>query len=112
MGVTKMTREERSTYWQKLVAQQTEGGLSAAAFCREHNINPQRFYHWRRRFQKEDPNSSSNFFELIPCSSRPLGSGIRIHLGDELHIEIDRGFDPLTLRTVIEAIGTRKPCLP
>ena len=107
-----MTREERSTYWQNLVDQQTESGLSGAAFCREHNINPQRFYHWRRRFKENELGiQSTGFFQLVPCSTNSE-SGIRISLGDELHIEIDRGFDPYTLRTVIETIGSRKPCLP
>jgi hypothetical protein len=106
-----MTREERSTYWQKLVDQQTDSGLNGAAFCREHNINPQRFYHWRRRFNEPD-TMSTGFFQLISCSPQSQSSGIRVSLGNELHIEIDRGFDPITLRTVVEAIGTRKPCLP
>jgi len=108
-----MTREERSAYWKNLVDQQTESNLSGAAFCREHNINPQRFYHWRRRFKENEPGAmSTGFFQLVPCSPQSPGSGIRIHLGHELHIEIDRGFDPFTLRTVVETIGARKPCLP
>jgi hypothetical protein len=108
-----MTREERSAYWRNLIDQQIESGLTGAAFCREHHINLPRFYYWSRRFQNEQPNStSSDFFELVPCSAQSQGSGIRIHLGNELHIEIDRGFDPFTLRTVIEAVGARKSCLP
>lgn len=106
-----MTREERTTYWKSLVDQQTDSGLSGAAFCREHNINPQRFYHWRRRFN-ESGTMSTGFFQIVPCSPQSRGSGIRIHLGQELHIEIDRGFDPFTLCSVIEAIGAGKPCLP
>jgi len=105
-----MTREERSAYWKNLVDQQTDSGLTGAAFCREHNINPQRFYHWRRRFNEPEA-MSTGFFQLVSCSTQSE-SGIRISLGDELHIEIDRGFDPFTLRTVVETIGTRKPCLP
>ena len=107
-----MRREERTTYWKSLVDQQADSGLSGAAFCREHNINPQRFYHWRRRFKgNESGTMSTGFLQLVPCSTHS-DSGIRICLGDELHIEIDQGFDPLTLRTVIEAIGARKPCFP
>jgi hypothetical protein len=107
-----MTREERSTYWQNLVDEQTDSDLTGAAFCREHNLNPQRFYQWRRRFKGTEPgNMSTGFFQLVPCSTH-AHSGIRISLGDGLHIEIDRGFDPFTLRAVVEAIGKRKPCLP
>jgi hypothetical protein len=62
-----------------------------AAFCREHNINLQRFYHWRRRFKAPD-TPSTGFFQLVPCSTH-ADHGIPISLGEELHIEIDRGFD-------------------
>ena len=37
-------REERKAYWCTLVDKHTEGGMSAAAFCKQENINPQRFY--------------------------------------------------------------------
>jgi len=36
-----MTREERLTYWQGIINQYRESGLSGAAFCKEHNINPE-----------------------------------------------------------------------
>lgn len=112
-GVKKMTREERSTYWRSLVDQQIESGLSGAAFCREHHINPQRFYHWRRRFQEEKPHpGSSCLFELVPCSEQRQASGLRIRLNKELYIEIDQDFDPPTLRRVIETVGLTVPCLP
>jgi hypothetical protein len=32
-------------------------------------------------------------------------SGIRISMGEKLAIEVDRGFDPFTLRTVVETLG-------
>jgi len=47
-----MTREERLTYWQGIIDEYRSSGLSGAAFCREHNINAGRFYHWRRRLQE------------------------------------------------------------
>lgn len=106
-----MTRKERSAYWQNLVHEQTESGLSGAAFCREHHISLPRFYHWRRRFKAPEHTPSTGFFQLVPCATHS-DSGIRISLGDELHIAIDRGFDPFTLQAVIEAVGVRKPCLP
>jgi len=37
---------------------------------------------------------------------------VHIHLGKNLRIELDRGFDPFTLRTVIEAVGGTRPCCP
>ena len=109
-----MMRRKRAADWRALVDKQAGSGLSAAAFCRHHHLNLHQFYQWRRRFQNERPKSlSAGFLQLFPCS-KEAESGIRLRLGDELSIEVERGFDPLTLRAVIEAIrgGGKNPCLP
>ena len=103
-GGDQMTREQRAAQWRTLVDQQAASGLSAAAFCREHGISLQRFYGWRRRFREQrSVKDSASFVELVPCRDQPH-SGVRIRLGDTLSIEVQRGFDPFTLRAVMEAI--------
>jgi hypothetical protein len=107
-------RRKRAADWRALADNQAGSGLSAAVFCHNHHLNLHRFYQWRRRFQNEQPKRlSAGFVQLVPCSTE-ANSGIRLRLGDELLIEVERGFDPLTLRAVIEAIrGRRKSaCLP
>jgi transposase-like protein len=109
-----MMGRKRAADWRALVVNQAGSGLSAAAFCRNHHLNLHQFYQWRRRFENEQPKSpSAGFVQLVPCS-KEAKSGIRLRLGDELSIEVERGFDPLTLRAVIEAIGGRRKsaCLP
>ena len=102
-----MTREERRHYWKTLVDEQTQSGLSASNFCREHNLKVSQFYRWRRKFQNLTPVRSSNgFIRLIP-TMKGSGSGIRIWLFDDLCIEVDRGFDPFTLRAAVETLYNR-----
>ena len=102
-----MTKEERRTYWKTLVDEQIQSGLSAPSFCREHHLKVSQFYWWRRRFQKQSSmRPSDGFIELIPSSKAP-GSGIRIRLFGELYIEVDRGFDPFTLRAAVETLYSR-----
>jgi len=96
-----MTREERSARWRRLVLKQAESGLSAAAFCREHQIDQSRFYRWRRRFQSTDTAGLSSFVQLVSCRNNP-SSGIVVRLGKDLSIEVHQGFHPQTLREVIE----------
>jgi hypothetical protein len=110
-----MTKEELRTQWKTLVDTQIQSGLSAPSFCRKHHLKVSQFYWWRRRFQKQTPvGPSDGFIELIPSSKRSGGSGIRIRLFDDLYIEIDRGFDPFTLRAAVETLYSRtnKSCLP
>jgi transposase-like protein len=109
-----MTRRERSNSWRRVIAEQAGSGLSAAAFCREQKISLHQFYQWRRRFRNQHSEGmSTGFVELLPCP-KAHHSGIRLRLGEELSIEVDRGFDPLTLRAVLDAVssGGRRPCLP
>jgi len=96
-----MSKEARVSYWRTLVEKQAESGQSGAAFCKAQNVNPQRFYFWRRRFHPDSPDAG--FIRLLPTSKTPC-SGIRIILDHGISIELDRGFDALTLREVIDAL--------
>ena len=110
-----MTRRERRASWRRIVAKQVEGNLGAAAFCHRHRLNLRQFYRWRRRVRNDEAerNRAPGFLELLPYS---LGghSGIRIRLGPELSIEVERDFDPSTLRAVVNALGRKETrlCLP
>jgi hypothetical protein len=98
-----MSREERVEYWRVLVQKQSVSGMNGAAFCKQERINPQRFYFWRRRFSCD--SSSPEFVRLVPTSKTPC-SGIRILLDQRIYVEVDRGFDPLTLKEAIDALCT------
>jgi hypothetical protein len=105
-----MTREERVTHWQGLVQDQAQSGMSAAAFCKDNQLNLQNFYSWRRRFKVEfDAKATGAFLELVP-SSKTQESGIRIRLDERFSIELDRGFDPSTLRNAIDALCWKGSC--
>ena len=103
-----MTKEEHRSYWKTLVDEQRQSGLPASIFCREHDLKVSQFYRWRRKFQKQTPMRSSNgFIQLIPTTSKGSGSGIRIRFFDGLCIEVDRGFDPFSLRAAVETLYSR-----
>ena len=99
-----MNKEERITHWRAVITKHATSGLSAAAFCREHDISIHQFRWWQRRFRKDNSQSKeSGFFQLVPLS-KSQHSGIRIRLNNEVFIEVEPGFNPHTLRGVIEAI--------
>jgi hypothetical protein len=105
-----MTKEERVTRWQGLVQAQGRSGMSAVAFCKENQINLHGFYAWRRRFKKiSGPKATGAFVELFP-SSDIRETGIRIRLDGRLSIELDRDFDPHTLRNAIDALCGKGSC--
>jgi hypothetical protein len=109
-GATVMTKKERLAYWQGIIDEYRDSGLSGAAFCREHNINPGRFYHWRRRLQDDDLQEAGGFFELVPCAPSNHKATVHVQLPNGIVIEVGRGFDPVTLRGVIETVSSIRPC--
>lgn len=104
-----MTRAERSAHWRTIIENQAASGMSIAGYCRDAQIRPSYFYTWRRRLTEQRP-SAGGFLELIPGRLTEAASGIRIHLGAQLSIEVERRFDPLTLRAVIEALSNLSRC--
>jgi transposase-like protein len=98
-----MTIEERHAHWRTIIENQAVSGKNIAAYCREGHIHTSLFYIWRRRL-KEQPQRSGAFVELKPAS-RASTSGICLRLDDRLIIEVDRGFDPATLRAVVETLS-------
>jgi hypothetical protein len=99
-----MGREERRDYWRALIEKHAERGMSAAAFCKEQEINPQRFYSWRKHFNRDSQHTG--FIRLVPTSKTSF-SGVRILLDHGMTVEVDRGFDPVTLREAIDALFIR-----
>lgn len=99
-----MGREERREYWRALVEKHAKSSMIAAAFCKEQKINPQRFYSWRKRFDGDSQNTG--FIRLVP-TSKTTSSGVRIHLNNGIAVEVDKGFDPITLREAIDALSNR-----
>jgi hypothetical protein len=105
-----MTRAERRTHWRTIIENQATSGMSIAAYCRAAQIKPSYFYIWRRRLREQQP-STGGFLELIAGRlTEAATSGIRIHFGGKLAIEVERGFDPFTLRAVVETLGGLSRC--
>ena len=97
-----MTVEERRSHWHAIINNQAGSGMNIAAYCREGHIHTSLFYTWRRRL-REQPQQSGGFVELKPGRSNT--SGVCLRLDGRLIIEVDRGFDPSTLRAVVDALS-------
>jgi hypothetical protein len=105
-----MTKSERRDHWRTIIDTQATSGMSVVKYCRDTQINPSYFYRWRRRLQEQQPCCAAGFLELIPDRLSPAASGVRIRLGTRLSVEVERGFDALTLRAVVETLSGLSRC--
>jgi transposase-like protein len=103
-----MTKEERRAHWRTIIEEQAASGMKITAFCREKQINRHQFHAWRRRLRDQQP--CTGFLELVPGRVFETRSGISVHPGNKIIIEVERGFDPFTLRAVVETLRSLSPC--
>ena len=98
-----MTEQDPKDYWLDVMDHQAESGLTIAAFCEKHEISRHKFYYWRKRLGKSQ-KANSGFVQLIP--NRDSGSGIKVYLNESIYIDIQSGFDPPTLKSVVKALSS------
>ncbi|MDF1714652.1 MAG: transposase [Akkermansiaceae bacterium] len=66
MSSRRTTRKQRE-HW---LAQFDQSNLTAAAFCREHQLSYQSFLNWRRKAQTNETDAPTEFIELEIPSPR------------------------------------------
>jgi len=98
-----MTTEERYAHWREVIEKQKTCGLTIAAYCRKTGIRSSYFYAWRCRIRKRQMGKQG-FIELAPSVT---DTGVRIVAGTGFYIEVNRGFDPSTLRSVLACLTSR-----
>ena len=115
----KRSRAWNRERWREHVAACAESGLTGAAYCRQHGLNPKCFYRWRGIFAEvaEEEHDGGNG-AASSDSSRPLfaevrveagcvgalAGGVEVVLAGERRVRVPRGFDAPTLAAVVRVL--------
>jgi len=102
-----MNKEARIEKWRRILTEQEASGMTPRAFCLNNQINPSRFYHWRRRLRQDNVNGFLQLFPAVKSRNTGTDTGIRIRLYPSLCIELAQGFDPSALRSVVDTLAAR-----
>jgi hypothetical protein len=112
MGKVRNASKERQ--WRRLIREQVESGKSVALFCGGRLLPVHQFYWWQRTLRQRDVRADSKHrrsetgfvpvrlpvFAAMPIEVvHPRGCVVRVPIG----------FDPVSLRRVLETLG---PCQP
>ena len=95
---------ENRKFWKEQIHNWQESGLTQTEYCRIHNLTPHRFTYWKKRNIKppETPISLVQVNMKSSFNPNPLHpSPLRLIVGEQYRIEIDRGFDPVTLQQLL-----------
>ena len=95
---------EKRKFWKEQIENWQKSNLTQAEFCRKNNLILHQFGYWKRKTIKPPASSVS----LIQVAMKPgldyncaNSSPLRLVFSNEFHVEIDRGFDPVTLRQLL-----------
>ena len=121
MAITKPTLGS----WPSLIARWKLSGLTQAEFCARRGISLPTFrYHLYKPSRRSGPDralaatdsAAAPLFLPVVCSPQPQPglvppstSPIQVILADGLRVAVAPGFDPETLRRVVDVLG-RPPC--
>jgi hypothetical protein len=97
--------------WRELIERQRVGGLSVEAFCRQHGVTVSTYYAWRQRLGAPGAAGAPRFVELTSADEAAADSEtvpIEVWLSSGafpgVMVRVPIGFDPATLRRVVEVL--------
>jgi len=96
---------EKRRFWKKHIETWTASRLSQSAYCREHQLKLCSFRYWKQKHCR--PANSA--ISLVPVQIaagfqrpvEPKPSVLRLAINDKYKIEIECGFDPVTLKRLV-----------
>ena len=101
--------QDKHQFWQSHINAWKQSGISQADFCRRHGLDIKVFGYWKRKLV-----SKSEGVSFVPVSIKPSHSAsvksvssLKIVTCNGLSIEVTDGFNPATLRMLLDTIGHR-----
>jgi len=118
MGKRDPSREAK---WREIVASWERSGQTVKAFCQERGVAQSALYSWRRELRRRDGQdtnprratrgqSKETRNRFIQLQLAPMSSTLRIHLSDELAIDVPATLDRQTLTEIIAAARMAASC--
>ena len=87
--------------WERRIQERQQSGKSIRQYCAEEGIKEWQYYKWWRKLQPR-PQLVRGFVELKTKASLRR---MVVEVGG-CHIEVERGFDAVTLREIVSALRT------
>ena len=98
-------RAENRLVWEQHIRNWKESGLKQSEYCHRHNLKEHQLTYWKKRFQPAaaapislvELRLEAGFQSGISATRAPL----RLVIGDQYRIEVERGFDPIALQQLV-----------
>ena len=98
-------REANRQRWFDRIETWKQSGLSQKAFCEQQQLGLGSFQRWRGIFMRGKKPKASSAVSFLPVNvTVDKASSLALLINDHLRIEIPAGFDPVTLKQVVQAL--------
>ena len=98
-------RENNRQRWLKRIMDWQQSGLSQKAYCEQHHLGLASFQRWRHIFMTEEKSNESPSMTFLPVNVvESKASSLTVLINENLRLEIPAGFDPTTLKQVIQVL--------
>jgi hypothetical protein len=82
-----------------------QNDLTQKAFCEQQQLRLGSFQRWRGIFMRGERPEASSAVSFLPVNvTAAPASSLALRIDDHLRIEIPAGFDPVTLKQVVQAL--------
>jgi hypothetical protein len=107
MDTANRTASEPPTFWQGQVAQWQDSGLTQVAYCRQQGLKVSQFGYWKKRLLPAPSREATSRAVpgFIPVQLASVRATVTVVLNERLRVEVHPGFDPATLRAVVQALS-------
>ena len=101
-----MSKDERNKFWIAHVQSWGKSNLNQADYCRENNLNKNRFSNWKRKFSSSE---IINQFIKIPKKALipAMSDSIDLIINDSVKIKLTPNFNTALLQSVLKALGIK-----
>ena len=91
--------------WFDRIGAWKQSGLSQKAFCEQQQLRLGSFQRWRGKYMRGERPEASSTVSFLPVNvTAASASSLALRIDDHLRIEIPAGFDPVTLKQVVQAL--------
>jgi len=98
-------REANRQHWFDRIDTWKQSGLTQKAFCEQQQLGLGSFQRWRGIFMRGEKTGASSAVSFVPVNvTVDKASSLALLIDDQLRIEIPAGFDPVTLKQVVQAL--------
>lgn len=105
MNTSLSKRQINRQRWREHIDSWKQSGLTQKAYCEQHHLGLAAFQRWHRIFMTEEKPKISSTVTFVPVNvTKPNASMLSLQINDTLRLEIPAGFDPATLRQVVQAL--------